>query len=109
MHGPADLRGGCIGRAHRHLRQRVILLDHHRPHTVQRVARIDAVRLILEDREPHYLATCPVVLPGARFAVVEERAGLVVVVTADDWATALTIYARAEALLDPSDPSDQNR
>ncbi len=52
--------------------------------------------------EPTYLATCPVVLAGARFEVHDSPAGLVVVVTADDWATALTIYGRAEALLDPT-------
>jgi hypothetical protein len=52
--------------------------------------------------EPTHLASCPAVLPGARFEVLDEPAGLVVVVTADDPGIALTIYARAEATLDPT-------
>lgn len=52
--------------------------------------------------EPTYMATCPAVLPASRFEVHDGPAGLVVVITADEWATALTIYGRAEALLDPT-------
>lgn len=52
--------------------------------------------------EPTHLASCPAALPGARFEVHDDPAGIVVVVTADDLGTALTIYARAEAVLDPT-------
>lgn len=57
--------------------------------------------------EPTYLATCPAVLPASRFEVLDRPAGLVVVVTAEELATALTIYARAEALLDPTLMDDE--
>jgi hypothetical protein len=53
-----------------------------------------------EGYDPMHLTSCPVVVPGAETSVIEDEAGLVVVVRAEDPAAALVIYARAEALLD---------
>ncbi len=49
---------------------------------------------------PALHATCPAVVAGAETTVIDDPAGLVVVIHADDPAAAITIYARAEALLD---------
>jgi hypothetical protein len=46
-----------------------------------------------------HLASCPSTVPGARTDVIETPAGLEVVIRAVDSASALVIYARAEALL----------
>jgi hypothetical protein len=51
--------------------------------------------------DPTHLTTCPSVVAGAETTVIDDPAGLIVIVRADDPAAALTIYARAEALLDP--------
>ena len=52
--------------------------------------------------EPTYLASCPAVVAGAETTVIDDPAGLIVVIRARDPGAGLTIYARAEALLDPS-------
>jgi hypothetical protein len=52
--------------------------------------------------EPTYMASCPAVLPGAQIDVIDDPAGLIVVIHDDDPGAALTVYARAEALLDPN-------
>lgn len=57
--------------------------------------------------EPTYLASCPAVVAGAEMTVIDDPSGLIVVIRASDPGAGLTIYARAEALLDPqADPVD---
>ena len=50
--------------------------------------------------DPTYMTPCPSVVAGAQTTVVDEPEGVVVVVRSTEPAAALTIYARAEALLD---------
>lgn len=56
--------------------------------------------------EPTYLATCPAVVEGSETTVIDDPDGLVVVIRARDPGAGLTIYARAEALLDPAAEHD---
>lgn len=51
--------------------------------------------------DPLFMTECPSAVAGATTTVLDEPAGLVVVVRATDPAAALVIYARAEALLAP--------
>ena len=50
--------------------------------------------------DPTFLPHCPAAVAGVRTEVREERGGLVVVIRAEDPATALIVYGRAEALID---------
>ena len=51
--------------------------------------------------DPGYLPDNPAVVAGASTTVLEDEAGLTVVMRAEDPAAALVIYARAEALIEP--------
>lgn len=54
--------------------------------------------------EPTLFGTCPAVVAGASTTVIDDPAGIVVVIRAADPGAALAVYARAEALLDHTDP-----
>jgi hypothetical protein len=59
--------------------------------------------------DPTHLATCPSTVAGADTTVIDDPGGLIVVVRAADPAAALTIYARAEALLAANAPGAETR
>jgi hypothetical protein len=61
-------------------------------------------RAALVGFDESYLPHSPAVVAGAETTVLEEDDGFVVLVNGKDTATALIIYARAEALLDPAPP-----